>query len=534
MPMRYEQSGAASTTSREAVESSSVFDQGVWKRTSVRSNFSANVAGKVLSLLVSLACVPIYIRVLGIGGYGLIGVWTTLETIANLLDFGLSPTITREVAACSTRAGGAQDARDLVRTLEISYWLIGVAIGAVVVMGAAPIAHHWLRSSQLSANQVRTAVVLIGLLILCRWPLSFYSGGLTGLERQVVLSGTTTGFAFARSLGSVFVLIFVSPTVFAFFVWQIAINLVLTALLTILLWQCLPSGSTPRFRPELLGRIWRFAGGLSAVTLVSMVLSDLDKIVVSSMLPLEAFGYYTLATRIASSLATASGPLFAALFPAFARLVAAQDDQALIDLYHRSAQLMAVLILPMALTVVFFARPLIFAWTGNESLAGHVSLIAALLTAGTGFNCMVTVPWALQLAYGWTSLSFWYNLFAISITIPLLLYLTSHFGGAGAASVWLLVNASFLVVPLALMHRRILTTEARRLYIEDIGIPLLACSIAAAGMSALVGGTNSRLEAGLTVIFSAAVLQFIGLLTTPLVRRQLWQALSAQRLLFCN
>ena len=287
-----------------------------WKRSSVRHNLLANLGGKGLSLLISLACVPVYIRVLGIAGYGLIGIWMTLETVANLIDLGLSPTITREMAACSTRADGAQEARDLVRTLEVGYWAIGVAIGGVVISCASPIASHWLRSSQLSPQTLRSAIVLIGVLILCRWPVTFYCGGLAGLERQVLLSGVGTTYAYLRSLGSVFILLFVSPTIFAFFVFQIAINLVQTVVLTILLWRCLPPGQTPRFRPELVRRIWRFAGGISASTLVWLLVSELDKFVVSAMLPLESFGYYMLGSRIAACLGVASSPLFIAFFPA--------------------------------------------------------------------------------------------------------------------------------------------------------------------------------------------------------------------------
>ena len=328
-----------------------------WKRSSVRHNLLANLGGNGLSLLVSLACVPVYIRVLGIAGYGLIGVWMTLESISNLLDLGLSPTITREMAACSTRAGGAQDARDLVRTLEVGYWMIGLVIGGIIVSCASPIAAHWLRSNQLPPDTLRTAIVLIGILILCRWPITFYCGGLNGLERQVLLSGVGTAYAYLRSLGSVFILLFVSPTIFAFFVFQIAINVVQTVVLTILLWRCLPPGRTPRFRPELIRRIWRFAGGTSANTLLWLLISELDKFVVSAMLPARILRLLCVGVaRSPPAWELSASPLFAAFFPAFSREVASGNERKLADLYHRSSQLMSVLVLPAALTVIFFAK----------------------------------------------------------------------------------------------------------------------------------------------------------------------------------
>jgi O-antigen/teichoic acid export membrane protein len=179
----------------------------LWDQTSVRQNLSSNLVTKSLSALVSLACVPIYLRVLGISGYGLIGVWTMLESLANLLDLGLSPTMTRQMAAASASVEAAQDARDLVRTLEVFYWMIGLVLGGAITLASPFLATHWLNSSQFSTYDLRNIMVLIGLLILCRWPLSFYSGGITGLERQVLLSWVSFAFVCARSFGAVIILL---------------------------------------------------------------------------------------------------------------------------------------------------------------------------------------------------------------------------------------------------------------------------------------------------------------------------------------
>lgn len=498
----------------------------LWKQTSVRHNFSANLVSKILSALVGLAVVPIYLKVLGVSGYGMIGIWTTLEAMATLLDLGLSPTMTREMATSAGRPEQAQEVRDFVRTLEVAYWALGFVIGGVIILGASPIADYWLKSSELSTAEVKTSVVLIGALILCRWPLSFYSAGLTGLERQVLLSWVTLAFTIVRSVGAVFVLVFIEPTILAFFIWQILINLVQTAAFTALLWRCLPAGQRPRVRQDVVRRVWRFAGGTTAIALVSMLLTNLDKVVVTKMLSLEEFGYYSLAGRIAATLSLAASPVFTALFPALARLAVAPEGHRLADLYHRGSQLMSVLIVPTAVTVVFFAHPLIFAWTGNPMIADRTWLIAALLTAGTAFNCIVMIPFSLQLAYGWTSLAFWTNFAYAFVTVPSLILLTRHFGAPGAAAVWLMINASYLVTQVPLMHRRLLRHEAKRWYIEDIGIPLVACTVVAACAAVIAGSPTTRIGAGLTIGFAGIFVGIVGLLGTPLVRKLIGSLLA--------
>jgi O-antigen/teichoic acid export membrane protein len=490
-------------------------------QTSVRLNLSANLVSKILGTVVSLAVVPTYIRVLGVAGYGVIGIWATLETLTKLFDLGISPTMTRELAVGVRRTEETQHVRDLVRTLEVIFWTLGVLIGAAMVLGAPLIATRWLRSSQLSAGQLCASLQLIGILIFCRWPQSFYASGLTGLERQVLQSWMEFFLTIVRSVGAVVVLVFVSPTIFAFLVWQIAINVVGTALGAAALWWSLPAGRAPRFRPNLLTQVWRFAGGVTAIALVSMLLNDLDKLVVSGFVSLEDFGYYTLASRMAGMLYLIASSIFAAVYPAFVRLATEQNEVRLAEFYHRSAQTLSLLIFPTAITAAFFANPLIFAWTGNPQIADHAAVIAALLIIGTAFHCTEFLPYAAQLAHRWTSLAFWINLAYVPVTTALLVMFTRKFGGVGAAIVWLLIATSYYATQIPLMHRKILKFQAQQWYVHDVGIPLIACSLTAGLLAATLEPVTTRFGAVLTVIVAGLLVGVAGLLASPRVRIEL-------------
>lgn len=497
----------------------------LFRQTSVRLNLSSNLISKILAAAVSLACVPVYIKVLGVAGYGMIGIWMTLGTLTSLLDLGLSPAMTRELAATARRTEETQERRDMVRTIEVMYWTVGLLIGATIVVSASLIATNWLRSSQLPQGELQKSVQLIGIIIFCSWPVSFYSSCLTGLERQVLLGSTTFVFSLVRNLGAIVVLVFVSPTILAFFTWQIAIQIVNTGTVAALLWWSLPTGDTPKFRPGLLMKLWKFAGGVTATAFVSILLNDLDKVVVSGLVPLEDFGYYTLASRMAAALYMASSSVFSAVYPTLVRLATEQNEPRFAAFYHRGSQVMSLLVFPAAVTAAFFARPLIFAWTGNEHLADNTAPIAALLIIGTAFHCILFLPYAAQLAYGWTSLAFWTNLTYVPVTTVLLVVLTKRFGGEGAAAVWLLITTSYFATQVPLMYRKILKHQARRWYFNDIGIPLVACGSAAWLLNVAIGPTTTRIGAALTMALAGLLVGVIGLLATPLARhplRDLW------------
>src|SRR5205814_1267665 len=82
----------------------------------------------------------------------------------------------------------AAEARNLVRTLEAGYWLIGLGIGVLIATAAPVVAAHWIRAGSISPRTVTHAVMIMGVLSFLQWPISFYQGALMGLRRQVLFN----------------------------------------------------------------------------------------------------------------------------------------------------------------------------------------------------------------------------------------------------------------------------------------------------------------------------------------------------------
>jgi O-antigen/teichoic acid export membrane protein len=225
---------------------------------------------------------------------------------------------------------------------------------------------------------------------------------------------------------------------------------------------------------NILKEIWRFAAGVGGTSALALILTQLDKIILSRLLTLEMFGYYTLAGTVAMGLYRISGPIFGALYPRFSQLASTRDVNTLIPLYHIGCQLMAVLILPVALTITFFSREILYFWTFDLVIVENTFQILALLALGTSLNGIMHLPYALQLAYGWTKLAFYSNLIAVVTLGPLIYVMASSYGAVGAAAVWIFLNIGYIFISLQMMHHRLLKKEKWRWYIEDTGKPFLA------------------------------------------------------------
>jgi O-antigen/teichoic acid export membrane protein len=342
------------------------------------------------------------------------------------------------------------------------------------VVALAPlIARHWVNPANLSVEAVESAVRLMGLVMVLQFPFSFYQGGLLGMQRQVLLNAIVAVVGTLRGAGAVLILWLVSPTIQAFFAWQVVVGALGTGACAFFVWRTLPaSEARPRFRSALLRDVWRFAAAVSGNAIVGVFLTQIDKVVLSGMLSLEMFGYYALAGTVAASVWSIILPINTALFPRFAELTELRNDASLSELYHRSCQFLAVVLLPVSATLAFFSREIMLVWTSNPITADKTYLVVTLLVIGTTMNGLSSVGSYLLSASGWPQLVLFTNLASAILLVPGIVLMTSRFGAAGAAIIWMMLNSIYLLFTIPFMHRRLLKGEMWRWYREDVGMPL--------------------------------------------------------------
>jgi O-antigen/teichoic acid export membrane protein len=489
--------------------------------TRYKSNLFANFAGSGVAALLQLAFIPFYIKFLGIEAYGLIGFYIMLQAVLQVLDLGLGPTMNREMARYSVQPEKAGEARDFTRTLEIGYWILGISAGAAIAAAAPLIATRWVNIGTLPLPVVVRSLMLMGGLASLQLPLVFYQGGLMGLQRQVLLNAVKIAMAVTGSGGAVLILWLVSPTITAFLWWQLVVAALQAVVLWWSLWHSLPvADHSPSFSPALLRNVWRFAAGMSGITVSTIILTQLDKIILSRLLPLKSFGYYTLATAVGSGLYVLIIPVFNATFPRLSAMVAAQDENGVRELYHLGSQLMAVLILPVASIVAFFSYDVLMVWTGNAEAARNTATIVSFLIAGTAMNGLMSLPYALQLANGWTRLGLAITVCLIFTMVPVIVFASLRYGPVGAASAWALLNLIYMGVGVPLTHARFLRGEARRWFLVDVALPL-AVSVVAVGIARWVLRIDPSQRFSSTVVLGGVLLIVASMATlaSPMLRK---------------
>ena len=490
--------------------------------TVIQKNLLANTLSYAYAPFIAFACFPLYVKAMGMEACGLVGFFTILYSLFAPLGAGLSTSLNRELARLSVAPDAARDMRDLLRTLEVVYWILGLVIGAAIVLASPLIARDWVQPERLTVEAVSRAVLLMGITLIFQWPYSLYAAGLNGLQRQVQLSVINILMLTIRFVGVLPVLWLTEPSVESFFIWQAASGAVHTILLAAILWRCLPAAVHPSvFRRQWLRTVRGFVGGVTGISLAALVLTQLDKVILSRMLTLEAFGYYTMATMVATGLYVIIGSVSTALSPRFAQLVGLQDKEGLKHLYHGGCQLMHVLLFAAALVGALFSREILLAWMGDPVQADQWQVVLSLLVVGTALNGMVAVPYALQLAYAWTNLTFYMTVIAAVALAPLIVILTVRYGPVGAAIAWVVVESFYMLVGVQLTHRRLMRGEFGRWCVHDVALPLAAACAVAVVAKALMPADLSRPMLVLALVAVGLAALVAAALAAPRVREAL-------------
>lgn len=491
--------------------------------TRVKRNIIANYLGSAWGALMGLAFVPLYIHYLGIEAYGLIGVFALLQAVMTLLDMGLIPTIGREMARYEAGAHTAQAICDLTRSMEWLFVLTAATIAVSIVWAAPWLATDWLRAEKISMATVADALGITGGVVAMRWLAGFYRSAITGLQQQVWLTASSAFFATLRGVGVVAVLAWVSPTIKAFFVYQGIVATLEVIVLAIRTRLLLPQPPNPaRFRWASLHQVWHFAAGMTVIALTNILLTQVDKLLLSRLLPLTEFGYYSLASTVAGALYLLIKPIDTAAYPRLTELATRGETAALTETYHKLSQLIAVVVIPVAVVLSFFSEHILLMWTRSVDTTAAVAPLVTMLAIGTMLNGLMHAPAALQLSFGWIRLAIAVDVIFVLVLIPAIYFGAPMYGAMAAAVAWLALNLGYIFLAVPLMHRRLLATEMWRWYRQGVFSPLLAALIASV-VVALAAPTPSLGEPGVSALTLGCALVITvtaAVLATPLGRGQ--------------
>lgn len=426
---------------------------------SLKKNIIANYASQLYVTGVGILILPLYIQYMGAEAYGLVGFFTMLQAWFAVLDLGLTPTIGRETARYFGGSMSALAYRQLFRALSVIFVFIAVLGGGVLFAFAEQVASHWLQIATLDLREVIIAVQIMAISVALRWLGGLYRGVITGAERLVWLSGFNVIIATLR-----FIAVFVTMSVFGYTPLVFFLHQLVVVLLEIigLYWMTnhlLPQKHTLTqaigWSIKPITPLLKFALTIAFTSSVWVFVTQTDKLILSGILPLAEYGYFTLAVLVASGIMIISGPVSSAIMPRMANLHAQAKREEMLQVYRSGTQIVSILAGTTSLVIAFYPEPLLFAWTGNPILAEVVAPILRLYALGNALLAVGAFPYYLQYALGNLRFHLIGNIIMIVLLVPSIIWAATHFGSIGAGYVWFGVNCIYFIFWVAYVHHNL-------------------------------------------------------------------------------
>lgn len=447
---------------------------------SLKKNIIANYTSQLYVTGVGILILPLYIKYMGAEAYGLVGFFTMLQAWFAVLDLGLTPTIGRETARYFGGSMSALAYRQLFRALSVIFVFIAVLGGGVLFVFAEQVASHWLQIATLDIREVLIAVQIMAISVALRWLGGLYRGVITGAERLVWLSSFNAIIATLK-----FIVVFATMNIFGYTPFVFFLHQLVVVLIEIigLYWMAnllLPKKNTLTqaigWSIKPITPLLKFALTIAFTSSVWVFVTQTDKLILSGILPLAEYGYFTLAVLVASAIMIISGPVSSAIMPRMANLHAQAKREEMLRVYRNGTQIVSVLAGTASLVIAFYPKQLLFAWTGDLVLAEAVAPILRLYALGNALLAVGAFPYYLQYALGNLRFHLIGNIIMVVLLIPSIIWLAIHFGGVGAGFAWLTINFLYLTIWVGYVHKKLISGLNVKWLYQDviyIYIPIL-------------------------------------------------------------
>jgi O-antigen/teichoic acid export membrane protein len=444
--------------------------------TQTNKNILANFIARTIGFVMTYLFAPIYLKILGIESFGLIGFFSTMMGVLLITDLGLTASLTRETARLSVIANSESELKNIIRTYESIYIYVALILVVAVWLLSSCIANNWLNLKNLNGSEVVISIKIMGFAIAFQLPSTLYFGGMMGLQKQILANIYQLLWNLFKGIGTILVLWFISPTILSFAVCQLLLNILYFLTLRRSIWRSIPNinpSILPVFDKQLLIKNWKYSIGIAGISFLSTIILQSDKILVSKLLSIDYLGYYTIASTLALFPIMISNPITTAIFPRFISLIELEDKEKLFEFYHNTCKLVAVVIFPICVTIIFFSSSVVFVWTGSDDTAIKSSKVASILILGQLLQVITSVPFYFASAIGKTKLIFFIQFASIFIFIPLLFILIPEYGIVGASISWLSMNLIIFPFYMYYLHEKYIPNQFWKWLYENVILPLL-------------------------------------------------------------
>lgn len=409
----------------------------------VLKNISYSLVGFGAPIIVSIITLPLIIKGLGVGEYGVLILVNTIIGFLSLLDLGLSAGLSKYVTHYKA-VGDQGNLQKIVNNAYSLYWIIGF-FGFVVF---AVIGKYFLPKFNiqgLSGQHIFVVFILAGAVFLVNSFSTIFSSITSALQRFDITNKLNLLQIIIYNFGAVLLLAF-GYQLKAIMLMNLVSLIILAGLYYRKAKEIMPELSYGwNFNIAKIKELYSFGLLVAFSNLNSNLLNNLDRLVIPIFLTPIQLTYYSVSGNVAMKTANVTGSLGGVFFPLATELFSKKETSNLGTIYRRVIRNLMVVAFAIAFSIALFGREILHYWLGQEFVDnGYVVLLILSATYwilslyGILYNFLLGMSGEKKLAK-WTFVLVVVNLLAMLILIK-------PYGIVGAAWAYLIGTLPILLL----------------------------------------------------------------------------------------
>ena len=394
----------------------------------LRRNTLINLGGSLVPVLVSLVTVPLYLELIGEARYGVLALSWLFLGYMGVASLGLGRACAHALAS-RPHESPRERARILwtgagtAAVFGIAGGIVALVAGQFVLLDLVSMPAELRAELDRAFAWIAVAVPFVCVGLVC-------VGALEGLERFGLVNVLEVGAVLGFQVGPLIVAAVHGPELGALIAAATVVPVVATLVGLVVCTRTVAPGR-PSFAPRLVVPLLRYGGWVSVSSVVSPLLTVLDRFVIGALVGARAVTYYTIPYNVVTRLIVIPISLSRSLFP---RLASLGDDAAGAVAREATAALTAVMT-PLVILAVVALEPFLRIWLG-ASFADAAAPAGAILLVCVWINALNFVPYVYLQARGRPDLPAKFHLAEIVPYVVGLLVAVEAGGIEGAAAAW--------------------------------------------------------------------------------------------------
>ena len=397
-------------------------------------NIIYNLLGQGLLLVLGFVSVKYIFKQLGEDALGIIyftGMMNVMLRAA--LDMGICSTTVREVSAHFESE--PEYIKNLTRTFSLFYWVAYAVLGVAVFLLAPVVVEKWINLKTMDLETATYVLRILGIASLVGLPNSLYGSLFRGLQRMEFNNLITVGTSALQQFSTIAILALGGDLFHVIYWFAACYALRVFSYLIVSCHFFSVRALIPGYSAGVVRKNLGFASRMMSISITATVHMQVDKVIISKLLPIGVVGYYGVAYGNVSKGTLLTGAISQAAYPSFSALFKAGDRNGLMLQYRKLQDLLCFGMVPIFAVIPFALVPL-FSYLLNAEAARLLLLPATLLCVGFFMNGTLNVPYVFSLASGKPGIAARQNFYGLFVTLPVTVLLIYYLGLTGAGLSW--------------------------------------------------------------------------------------------------